>query len=166
MKAKELITHWLSSFIASLIPHSCTVTVHKVWQILQEHFNQMDMSAQYLLCQQCKSYTWKILLTPWATLHNMLFFCEHLIDAGMPWGKTDAIYHMLRVFLRCPSGSSLNLYLSSICTMNQWLQHLPPYKPSPFPHVPLSLDLFWLHFSQTFPSCTITLGLYSLPLPI
>jgi hypothetical protein len=57
MKAKELITHQLSSFIASLIPRSCTVTVHKVWQILQEHFNQMDMSAQYLLCQQCKSYT-------------------------------------------------------------------------------------------------------------
>jgi hypothetical protein len=95
MKAKELITHRLSPSVASLIPHSHTVTAHKAWQILQEHFNRTDMSAQYLLRQQVLTLHMKDSADATSYVAKYAVFCECLIDAGAPWGETDTIYHML-----------------------------------------------------------------------
>ncbi|KAG2737997.1 hypothetical protein P692DRAFT_20648054, partial [Suillus brevipes Sb2] len=95
MKAKELITRRLCASVASLVPRSHNVTARKAWQILQEHFNRTDMSAQYLLHQQVQALRMKDSAdtTNYVTLHAV--FRERLVDAGAPWGETDAIYHML-----------------------------------------------------------------------
>ncbi|KAG2740678.1 hypothetical protein P692DRAFT_201727783 [Suillus brevipes Sb2] len=95
MKAKELITRRLSSSVSSLVPRLHSITARKAWQILQEHFNRTDMSAQYLLRQQVQALRMKDSAdaTKYVAQHSV--FRERLLDAGAPWGETDAIYHML-----------------------------------------------------------------------
>ncbi|KAG2151262.1 uncharacterized protein EDB93DRAFT_1044730, partial [Suillus bovinus] len=49
MKAKDLVACHLSPSVGALVSRSHTVSARKVWQILAEHFNRTDTSAQYQL---------------------------------------------------------------------------------------------------------------------
>jgi hypothetical protein len=51
IKAKDLITCHLSPSVGALVSHAHTMSAQKAWQMLAEHFNRTDTSAQYQLHQ-------------------------------------------------------------------------------------------------------------------
>jgi hypothetical protein len=95
MKAKDLITHRLSPSVRSLVSHSHTISARKVWQMLAEHFNQTDTSAQYQLRQRLDTLWMKDSADAMNYVGQHAVLCERLHDSGAPLRDRDAIYSIL-----------------------------------------------------------------------
>ncbi|KAG0702116.1 hypothetical protein DFH29DRAFT_777035, partial [Suillus ampliporus] len=48
-KAKTIILCKLTLSIHLLIPRNSSVTVHKAWKILKDHFHRNDISSQFVI---------------------------------------------------------------------------------------------------------------------
>jgi len=95
MKAKDLITRRLSPSVGSLVSRSHTVSAHKAWQTLAEHFNRTDTSAQYQLRQQLDALRMKDSADTTNYVGQHAVLRERLHDSGAPLRDGDAIYSIL-----------------------------------------------------------------------
>lgn len=95
IKAKDLITRRLSASIGALVSRSHTVSARKAWQILAEHFNRTDTSAQYQLRQRLDSLRMKDSADATDYVGQHAVIRERLRDSGAPLRDGDAIYSLL-----------------------------------------------------------------------
>lgn len=95
VKAKDLITRRLSPSVSSLISCSHTVSARKAWEMLAEHFNRTDTSAQYQLRQRLDALRMKDSADATNYVGQHAVLRERLHDSGAPLRDGDAIYSLL-----------------------------------------------------------------------
>ena len=111
MKAKDLVTRRLSTSVGALIPRAHTTTARKAWQILREHFNRTDISAQYQIRQQLQNLRMKDSADASRYVGQHAMLRDRLIDTGAPYGDADAIFNLL---MGLPSASLWQQFKSQL----------------------------------------------------